>query len=36
MHLRIRHVSVALALCALIGSFLIQHAYAGWRDKELG
>lgn len=29
-------LAVAASLCVLIGAFLIQHAYAGWRDKELG
>lgn len=29
-------VVVAVILCAIAGAFLIQHAYAGWRDKELG
>lgn len=29
-------VIAATILCAIVGAFLIQHAYAGWRDKELG
>ena len=29
-------VIAATILCVAVGAFLIQHAYAGWRDKELG